>query len=81
MRRRRAFEFTLGSGSAHRMLPLPEGVPALLPGVFNRSRRGSPNVATQAVNFKAITGDILELGNGTSASSLTFVSVIALLND
>jgi hypothetical protein len=61
MRRRRALEFTLGPGSARRMFPLPEGVPALFPGVFNRSGRGSPNVATQAVNFKIITDDILTL--------------------
>jgi hypothetical protein len=81
MRRRRALEFTLGPGSARRMLPLPEGVPALFPGVFNRFGRGSPNVATQGVNFKAITGDTVELGDGTSASSPTFASVIALLND
>jgi tripeptidyl-peptidase-1 len=56
-------------------------VPVSFLGVFNRSGRGFPDVAAQGVNFKTITGGILELTNGTSASSPTFASVIALLNN
>jgi hypothetical protein len=64
MRRRRALEFTLGPGSARRILPPPEVVPASFTSVFNQSVRGFPNVATQGVSFKVITGDILSLEMG-----------------
>jgi tripeptidyl-peptidase-1 len=56
-------------------------VPASFPGVFNRSGRGFPDVATQGINFRIIEGGTPMLVTGTSASSPTFASIIALLND
>jgi tripeptidyl-peptidase-1 len=56
-------------------------LPASFPGVFNRSGRGFPDVATQGVNFGIINGGVAELVNGTSASSPTFASIVALVND
>jgi tripeptidyl-peptidase-1 len=56
-------------------------VPASFPGVFNRSGRGFPDVATQGLKFEYINGGVLGLIDGTSASSPTFASVIALIND
>ncbi|KAJ6516949.1 family S53 protease-like protein [Mycena vitilis] len=50
-------------------------------GKFNRTGRGFPDVAAQGVNFEiawdAETGTV----DGTSCSSPTFASIIALLND
>jgi tripeptidyl-peptidase-1 len=56
-------------------------VPASFTGVFNRSGRGYPDVAVQGWNFETIVAGQLSLAGGTSASSPTFASIIALLND
>jgi tripeptidyl-peptidase-1 len=56
-------------------------VPASFPGVFNRSGRGYPDVATQGWHFEVVSGGVLGLVSGTSASSPTFASVIAIVND
>lgn len=50
-------------------------------GRFNESGRGYPDVAALGVNFEIIVGGAEESVDGTSASSPTFASVIALLND
>ncbi|KAI0631112.1 subtilisin-like protein [Trametes polyzona] len=50
-------------------------------GLFNTSGRGYPDVSTQGVQFVIEVGGKLQGVDGTSASSPTFASVIALLND
>ncbi|KAI0676459.1 subtilisin-like protein [Trametes maxima] len=50
-------------------------------GLFNASGRAYPDVATQGVNFIIEQGGQLSAVDGTSASSPTFASVVALLND
>ena len=50
-------------------------------GKFNTSGRGFPDVATQGVNFEIVVDGDTGLVGGTSASSPTFASVIALIND
>jgi len=50
-------------------------------GMFNTTGRGYPDVAAQGSGFRVIlSGRSISVG-GTSASSPTFASVIALLND
>ncbi|CDO75036.1 hypothetical protein BN946_scf184640.g11 [Trametes cinnabarina] len=50
-------------------------------GLYNASGRGFPDVAAQGVNFEIIVdGQELPV-SGTSCSSPTFASVVALLND
>ena len=49
---------------------------------FNTTGRGFPDVSTQGVNFNIFVERTWEGGvSGTSASSPTFASVVALLND
>lgn len=49
--------------------------------LFNATGRAYPDVSTQGANFQVnVAGKILS-GNGTSASSPTFASIVALLND
>ncbi|KAI0823279.1 peptidase S8/S53 domain-containing protein [Trametes gibbosa] len=50
-------------------------------GLFNASGRGYPDVSTQGVEFLIMVAGQWETVDGTSASSPTFASVIALLND
>ncbi|KAJ6488738.1 family S53 protease [Mycena sanguinolenta] len=50
-------------------------------GKFNRTGRGFPDVAAQGVNFEIAWDTELGTVDGTSCSSPTFASVIALLND
>ncbi|CAK5264006.1 unnamed protein product [Mycena citricolor] len=56
-------------------------VPANFSASFNRTGRGYPDVALQAVNFQIGIEGALALSGGTSASSPTFASMIALIND
>ncbi|KAI0822997.1 subtilisin-like protein [Trametes gibbosa] len=50
-------------------------------GLFNTTGRGYPDVSTQGVQFVIEVAGKLQGVDGTSASSPTFASVIALLND
>ena len=50
-------------------------------GLFNTSGRAYPDVSTQGVNFAVNIAGTFEGVDGTSASSPTFASVVALLND
>ncbi|KAL7277316.1 subtilisin-like protein [Trametes coccinea BRFM310] len=50
-------------------------------GLFNTTGRGYPDVSTQGVQFVIETAGQLQGVDGTSASSPTFASVVALLND
>lgn len=50
-------------------------------GLYNASGRGFPDVATQGINFSVVLDQTFYLIGGTSASSPTFASVVALLND
>ncbi|KAI0642669.1 subtilisin-like protein [Trametes meyenii] len=50
-------------------------------GLFNASGRAYPDVATQGVNFIIEQDGQFGAVDGTSASSLTFASIVALLND
>ncbi|TBU40520.1 hypothetical protein BD309DRAFT_899774, partial [Dichomitus squalens] len=50
-------------------------------GLFNTSGRAYPDVSTQGVNFAVNVAGTFEGVDGTSASSPTFASVVALLND
>lgn len=56
-------------------------VPAKFPGEFNRSGRGYPDVSVQGVHFQFVTGGVTGLVGGTSLSTPTFASMIALIND
>ena len=50
-------------------------------GLFNTSGRGFPDVSAQSVNFITRIAGVFGLLLGTSASTPTFASVVALLND
>ncbi|KAI0727417.1 peptidase S8/S53 domain-containing protein [Fomitopsis betulina] len=50
-------------------------------GLYNASGRAFPDVATQGINFTVVINQTFYLIGGTSASSPTFASVVALLND
>ncbi|OSD02191.1 family S53 protease [Trametes coccinea BRFM310] len=50
-------------------------------GLYNASGRGFPDVAAQGVNFDVIVDGTELPVDGTSCSSPTFASVVALLND
>ena len=50
-------------------------------GLYNASGRAFPDVATQGINFTVVLDQTFYLIGGTSASSPTFASVVALLND
>ncbi len=50
-------------------------------GLFNTSGRAYPDVSTQGVSFAVNIAGSFEAVSGTSASSPTFASVVALLND
>jgi tripeptidyl-peptidase-1 len=56
-------------------------IPSHFAGTFNKSGRGYPYVAVQGWNFKVVNGGETSLTGGTSASSLTFGGIIALIND
>ncbi|KAJ6465307.1 subtilisin-like protein [Mycena sanguinolenta] len=56
-------------------------LPSDFTGIFNETGRGYPDVATQGLNFFSIVDKTVALQSGTSASSPTFASVIALIND
>src|SRR6201996_4552974 len=56
-------------------------VPRNFAGIFNRNGRGYPDVAVQGMNFEVVFEDENGLVGGTSASSPTFASIIALIND
>jgi tripeptidyl-peptidase-1 len=58
-----------------------ETVPGDFAGIFNKTGRGYPDVSTQGVNFFTIVGGQGSVLSGTSASSPTFASIIALIND
>ncbi|KDQ50709.1 hypothetical protein JAAARDRAFT_185905 [Jaapia argillacea MUCL 33604] len=50
-------------------------------GLYNSTGRGFPDVAAQGQAFQVVIGGTTEPVSGTSASSPTFASVVALLND
>ena len=50
-------------------------------GLFNRTGRAFPDVSAQSVNFITRINGSFGLVEGTSASTPTFASVVALLND
>ncbi|KAI9069415.1 family S53 protease [Trametes sanguinea] len=50
-------------------------------GLYNASGRGFPDVATQAIGYPVIADGSVFTLQGTSCSSPTFASVVALLND
>ncbi|KAJ7142266.1 family S53 protease-like protein [Mycena epipterygia] len=56
-------------------------VPADFEGTFNKTGRGYPDVSTQGWNFEMVADNETILEGGTSASSPTFASIIALIND
>ncbi|KAJ6472878.1 subtilisin-like protein [Mycena vitilis] len=56
-------------------------VPNGFAGTFNKTGRGYPDVSTQGWNFQMVASGEVILEGGTSASSPTFASVIALIND
>ncbi|KAJ7171419.1 family S53 protease [Mycena filopes] len=50
-------------------------------GLFNRTGRGFPDVAAQGENFQIVVRNEVGPMEGTSCSTPTFASIIALLND
>ncbi|KAF8158796.1 family S53 protease-like protein [Mycena galopus ATCC 62051] len=58
-----------------------ETIPNDFAGTFNKSGRGYPDVSTQGWNFQMVAAATVVLEGGTSASSPTFASIIALIND
>ncbi|KAF7378256.1 Family S53 protease-like protein [Mycena sanguinolenta] len=56
-------------------------IPDDFAGTFNKTGRGYPDVSTQGWNFEIILVGTVFLTGGTSASSPTFASIIALIND
>ncbi|KAJ7659453.1 family S53 protease-like protein [Mycena rosella] len=56
-------------------------LPSDYPGIFNKSGRGYPDVSLQGWNFQMVADNETILEGGTSASSPTFASIIALIND
>ncbi|KAJ7869873.1 family S53 protease [Mycena olivaceomarginata] len=50
-------------------------------GRFNRSGRGFPDVSAQGENFEIVLDNQFGTVEGTSCSSPTFASIVALLND
>jgi tripeptidyl-peptidase-1 len=71
----------------HSILPdcsrfwLLETIPGDIAGIFNKTGRGYPDVSTQGSNFEIVVGGEVTLEGGTSASSPTLASIIALIND
>ncbi|KAL6306871.1 family S53 protease [Sparassis latifolia] len=57
------------------------GLGSTYSGLYNASGRGFPDVSAQGVNFEIIVDGSQESVDGTSCSSPTFTSIIALLND
>ncbi|KAL6306869.1 family S53 protease [Sparassis latifolia] len=57
------------------------GLGSTYSGLYNASGRGFPDVSAQGVNFEIIVDGSEEGVDGTSCSSPTFTSIIALLND
>ncbi|KAF8189518.1 family S53 protease-like protein, partial [Mycena galopus ATCC 62051] len=60
---------------------LNTGIPAGFAGTFNKTGRGYPDVAVQGWDFIISSGGAFQTVGGTSASSPTFASLVALLND
>ncbi|KAF7350713.1 Family S53 protease-like protein [Mycena sanguinolenta] len=58
-----------------------ETIPSDFAGTFNATGRGYPDVALQGRAFQIIIGNGTAPADGTSASSPTFASIIALIND
>jgi tripeptidyl-peptidase-1 len=56
-------------------------IPSNFAGTFNKTGRGYPDVAVQGWNFEIVSGGNVDLVGGTSASSPTFASIVALIND
>ncbi|KAJ7095070.1 family S53 protease-like protein [Mycena epipterygia] len=56
-------------------------LPSDFAGIFNETGRGYPDVSTQGLNFFSIVDKTAAMTSGTSASSPTFASIIALIND
>ncbi|KAJ6447828.1 subtilisin-like protein [Mycena sanguinolenta] len=58
-----------------------ETIPEDFTGTFNKTGRAYPDVSTQGWNFEMVSDGQVILEGGTSASSPTFASIIALIND
>ncbi|KAE9396252.1 family S53 protease-like protein [Gymnopus androsaceus JB14] len=56
-------------------------IPSDFAGTFNQSGRAYPDASVQGWNFEIVSGGEVGLVGGTSASSPTFASIIALIND
>lgn len=56
-------------------------IDALNNGLFNRLGRAFPDVAMAGTNFAVVSGGSFPIVDGTSCSSPSFASVIALIND
>ncbi|KAJ6448227.1 subtilisin-like protein [Mycena vitilis] len=56
-------------------------IPNDFPGTFNRTGRGYPDVSIQGWNFVMVNSSKVVPIGGTSISSPTFASIIALIND
>ncbi|KAJ7065744.1 family S53 protease-like protein [Mycena amicta] len=57
------------------------GIPSDFAGTFNRTGRGYPDVALQALHYHIWNGGADRGVSGTSASAPTFAAIIALIND
>ncbi|KAF7344042.1 Family S53 protease-like protein [Mycena venus] len=58
-----------------------ETIPDDFSGIFNTTGCGFPDASTQGWNFEMVADGEVLLKGGTSASSPTFASIIALIND
>ncbi|KAJ7435200.1 family S53 protease-like protein [Mycena galericulata] len=58
-----------------------ESLPGSFGGTFNKTGRGYPDVSLQGLYFEMVGGGETGTLSGTSASSPTFASIIALIND
>ncbi|EJD45531.1 family S53 protease [Auricularia subglabra TFB-10046 SS5] len=56
-------------------------IDALNNGLFNRLGRAFPDVAMAGTNFAVVSGGTFPIVDGTSCSSPSFASVVALIND
>ncbi|KAJ6554859.1 family S53 protease [Mycena capillaripes] len=57
------------------------GLGSTYSGLFNRAGRGFPDVAAQGENFEIVLNAVVGRVDGTSCSTPTFASIIALLNE
>ena len=75
--------FTRPSYQAQAVSTYIEGLGSLHEGMYNRSGRGYPDVATQGYHYIGVWNGTREglVFDGTSASAPTMASIVALVND